>query len=177
MPGFGLSPNDIPLLSEDYKNIISIFLELINKKPTMVFGHSFGGKVATLLNPPHLVLLSSAGIPVEKSLKTKAKIRIAKTLKPLLGKGVKNILASEDAKGMNSGMYQTFKNVVDEDFTEIFANFSGKATIFWGKSDSATPLACGERIAELMKCDRFFPLEGDHYFFLDKGKKIEQQIT
>jgi hypothetical protein len=34
-------------------------------------GHSFGGKIAVRLQPKLLILLSSAGIPKKKSLKTR----------------------------------------------------------------------------------------------------------
>jgi len=64
LPGFGKSPNDRPLTTEDYARIVRAFLETLGEEPTAILGHSFGGKVATLLDPPLLVLLSSAGIPV-----------------------------------------------------------------------------------------------------------------
>ncbi len=34
---------------------------------------------------------------------------------------------------MNQGMYETFKNVVNEDFTQNFANYQGKAISFGAK--------------------------------------------
>ncbi len=176
MPGFGVSENENALQTADYKAILQLFLESIGKNPKMILGHSFGGKVATLLAPPHLVLLGSAGIKTEKSLKTKTKIQAAKLLKPLLGGSVRKLFASSDAKDMNEGMYQTFKNVVDEDFSDAFAAFEGDCAIFWGRDDTATPLASGQKIASLIKGSKFHILEGDHYFFLDKGKDIEKLL-
>ncbi|MDD6056472.1 MAG: alpha/beta fold hydrolase [Helicobacter sp.] len=179
LPGFGDSK--IPpftLNTQDYANIIMLLLESLKlqAKVCNILGHSFGGKVATLLNPKELILLSSAGIKTKKSLKTRLKIYITKTLNklaPALSKFLKNFLRSQDAQNLDEIMYQTFKRVVDEDFSEIFANFTNKAYIFWGKSDLATPLKSGEKIANLIKDSTFFPLDGDHFFFLKQAKTIE----
>ena len=58
-------------------------------------------------------------------------------------------------------------------FSEIFANYEGKSYIFWGEDDNATPLSSGEKIAELIKNSEFFPLRGDHFFFLQHAKFID----
>ncbi|MCV6607500.1 MAG: alpha/beta hydrolase [Campylobacterales bacterium] len=82
MPGFGKSPTGKILKTTDYKEIIEKFLKEISVVPDAIFGHSFGGKVATLLAPKNLVLLSSSGILEAKPLKVKAKIALFKLLKP-----------------------------------------------------------------------------------------------
>ena len=152
--------------------------ELINLAPTtedsIVVGHSFGGKVGVLCKPKELILLSSAGIRVPKSLKVRFKIMTAKIMGKLGLSKFNKIFRSSDVKTMNEGMYQTFKNVVDEDFSLEFSAYKGKTSIFWGKDDNVTPLFCGKKIAELMAKSRFFVLEGDHYFFLKQGAKVEQ---
>jgi len=175
--GFGESGEPpYPLNSELYFKIIQKFLWDIGASPKIVFGHSFGGKIATLLNPPILVLLSSAGIPLQKSFPTKLKIATFKLLK-LFGLGkFRNLFISEDGKGLSEAMYQTFKNVVDEDFREIFRNREKETYIFWGKEDRATPLIAGEEIASLIPNSQLFPLEGDHFFFINQGKTIENIV-
>ncbi|WP_456433240.1 alpha/beta fold hydrolase [Nitratifractor sp.] len=166
MPGFGKSPNDRPLTTDDYAGILTEFLRSLQIVPDVIAGHSFGGKVATLLDPPCLVLLSSAGIVVPKPFNVRAKIALFKLFKPLGGGRLRSLFVSDDAKGMNPGMYETFKQVVDEDFTDRFAAYGGRALLFWGKEDTATPLWTGERIAGLIGDARLEPMEGDHYFFL-----------
>ncbi|TLD88431.1 alpha/beta hydrolase [Helicobacter sp. MIT 03-1614] len=177
MPGFGNSPNDKPLTTQDYAKIVEIFMREVSGvavKDCVIIGHSFGGKVAILCQPKEVILLSSAGIRVPKSLKVRLKIVFAKIMgKCGLGK-LGKIFRSSDVKAMNEGMYQTFKNVVDEDFSSEFSAYKGKASIFWGKNDSATPLFCGQTIAALIPTSRFFPMEGNHYFFLKKGGEIEK---
>ena len=177
MPGFGQSENeDMVLTTQDYANIIKLFFKEIKQEPSIIAGHSFGGKVATLLNPDTLVLLSSAGILVPKPFKVRAKIALFKLLKPFGIAKFRKFFVSNDAKQMNQAMYETFKNVVDEDFSKEFANFSKKALLFWGKEDSATPLWTGEKIQTLIKNSKLYPLNGDHYFFLKNSNFIAKTI-
>ena len=177
LPGFGKSDNgDLILTTQDYAYIVQIFLRSVGLNPTAIIGHSFGGKVATLLNPKLLILLSSAGIVVKKPLKVRAKIALFKLLKPFGIAKLRGLFVADDAKGMSHSMYETFKNVVDEDFEEIFAKYKGRALIFWGKDDKATPLFAGEKIASLIKDSKFYPLDGDHYFFVYHKDFIAKKI-
>jgi len=178
MPGFGQSLNDNTILTtNDYKNIVELFLKSINTDVNIVAGHSFGGKVATLLKPKCLVLLSSAGILVPKPLKIRAKIAIFKLLKPLGIAKIRKLFVSDDAKEMNHAMYETFKNVVDEEFEDNFKNIDSKALLFWGKEDTATPLWTAKKIQNHIKNSQLYPLDGDHFFFLQNAKFISDTIS
>ncbi len=172
LPGFGKSTNEYVLTTSDYFEIIKEFLKSIEMSVDAVIGHSFGGKVATLLNPKNLILLSSSGIPQGKSTKVKTKIVLAKILRPILGDGLVEYFKSDDAKGMPKNMYETFKNVVDEDFSEQFSKATSKTLIFWGKNDTATPINSGQKIHGLVKNSKFYELDGDHYFFLHHAREI-----
>ena len=122
------------------------------------------------------MLLSSAGIVVKKPFIVRAKIAIFKILKIFgFGKFYK-LFATKDVSGMSRVMYETLKNVVDEDFTKHFADFGGRAFIFWGENDKATPVTSGESIDRLIKNSSFFPLSGDHFFFLLHAKFICDEI-
>ena len=74
-------------------------------------------------------------------------------------------------------MYSTFKNVVDEDFSQKFKNYNGKTTIFWGKSDTATSIASGKIIHKLISNSRFYDFDGDHYFFLKHAQEIDNILN
>jgi pimeloyl-ACP methyl ester carboxylesterase len=176
LPGFGKSSNSIVLTTEDYAYIVKIFIEAIGLNPNIIMGHSFGGKVATLLNPEYLVLLSSAGIRMEKPWTIKVKIATFKLLKPLGVDIIRDMFISPDAKGMSEHMYETFKNVVDEDFESSFSKYKGKAIIFWGKDDTATPICTGEKIVSVIENSTLYSLEGDHFFFLKHAKFIADNI-
>ncbi len=177
MPGFGKSSNDMILTTQDYANIVQIFLKALEVKATVAMGHSFGAKVATLLDTPCLVLLSSAGIVTVKPWSVKVKIATFKLLKPLGMKKIRALFVAPDAQGMSHEMYETFKNVVDEDFEDSFSKSKSKALCFWGKEDTATPLYTGEKIARLIENSEFYPLDGDHFFFLKHKDFIAQTIS
>jgi len=176
MPGFGKSSNPLVLTTHDYAKIIQRFLDRLTIEADIIMGHSFGGKVATLLDPPTLVLLSSAGVITEKPWSVKVKIATFKLLKPLGFAKIRQLFVSPDAKGMSHEMYETFKNVVDEDFESEFAKFKNSALLFWGKEDTATPLYTGKKIHNIIQGSHFYPLDGDHYFFLAHKEFIAQEI-
>jgi len=177
MPGFGASSNEMILTTKDYANIIELFLKTLNINLTVVMGHSFGGKVATLLNPSYLVLLSSAGVITEKPWSIKIKIATFKLLKPLGMKKIRELFVAPDVQGMSHEMYETFKNVVDEDFENEFTKFKNRAMCFWGIEDTATPLYTGEKISKLIENSKFHPLDGDHFFFLKHANYISNVVN
>lgn len=170
--GFGGSSNDYILDSKDYAKIMQIFLESLKILPKIIIAHSFGGKVATLLNPPLLVLLSSAGLQKKQNLKVKLKIKLARIARFFHLKA--RFLVSQDAQNLSQNMYETFKIVVREDFSEIFQKLRAKTIIFWGKDDDALPLYLGEKMQSLIKDARFYAMNGNHFFFLENAVKIEE---
>ena len=176
MPGFGGSSNEMILTTKDYGEIVLLFLESLKVKATLAMGHSFGGKVATLLNTQYLALLSSAGVLTEKPWSIKLKIATFKFLKPLGFKKIRELFVAPDAQNMSHEMYETFKNVVDEDFESEFSKSKSQALCFWGIDDTATPLYTGEKISNLIERSTFYPLEGDHFFFLKHANFIAQEI-
>lgn len=176
LPGFGKSNIFYELDSIKYAKIIQVFLSSLKLKPDIIMGHSFGGKIATLLRPKNLVLLSTAGIVEEKPFIVKFKIKLYKFLKIFGFAGLYKLFATKDVAGMSRVMYDTLKNVVDEDFREIFSKTKAKTLIFWGEGDKAVSLESGKTINRLIKNSEFFPLAGDHFFFLIHSKFISDTI-
>jgi pimeloyl-ACP methyl ester carboxylesterase len=176
MPGFGASNCDIALETTDYAAIMELFLEEISAHKNVILGHSFGGKVATLLNPELLVLVASAGILVPKPLKVRTKIALFKLLKFTGLTSLRSLFIAPDAQGMSEHMYQTFKNVVNEDFSEVFKSYKGKALLCFGDKDTATPLWSGKIMADLIPDARLVAYSGDHYFLLQEGASIAREI-
>ncbi len=174
MPGFGKSQNEYVLKTADYVEIMKLFLTSVSFAPYAIFGHSFGGKVATLLAPPLLCLLSSSGIVEPKPFKVRAKIKLFKFLKKFFGDSMYKLFATKDADGMPKNMYETLKNVVDEDFTPHFTAFANRVIVFWGENDKATSLESGKKIASLIRNSKFYSFDGDHYFFLRNSEKVEK---
>jgi pimeloyl-ACP methyl ester carboxylesterase len=177
LPGFGHSSIEEVIDTRTYALIMEAFLKSLHVTPFMIFGHSFGGKVATLLKPEVLVLLSTAGIVVPKSLKVRTKIALFKLFKPFFPKRFYRFFATKDVEGMSERMYEVLKRVVNEDWSRYFSETRSKTFIFWGKTDRATPLSSGEHIHALIAESLFYPLEGDHFFFLKNGSVIEKLIV
>lgn len=176
LPGFGRSDIFYELDSIKYAKIVQVFLSSLKLKPDIIMGHSFGGKIATLLRPENLVLLSTAGILEEKPFIVKFKIKLYKFLKIFGFAGLYKLFATKDVAGMSRVMYDTLKNVVDEDFREVFSKTKSKTLIFWGEGDKAVSLESGKTINRLIKNSEFFPLAGDHFFFLIHSKFISDTI-
>lgn len=176
LPGFGSSSIQMPITTHDYSNIVKEFLNSLHVDNFSVIGHSFGGKIGAILNPKNLILLSSAGIIVDKSFKTKMKIKFFKVFKNIVPKNMYSLFASDDVKGMSQTMYEILKSVVDEDFRPIFEKVTSKTLVFWGKDDNATPLSSGKTISKIIKNSSFYPLDGDHFFFIKNSKFITKVI-
>jgi len=176
LPGFGNSTCSMAMTSEDVARIVELFMTQINAQKDIILGHSFGGKVALLLEPNLLVLVASAGIYIPKSPKVKAKIALFKFLKLFGLSKFRSLFVAEDAKTLSEYMYQTFKNVVEEDFSEEFSRFKNKALLFWGREDTATPLSSAKKINKLIENSKLEVYEGDHYFFMQHAEDISQKI-
>lgn len=176
MPGFGNSTCNMSLTTEDYATILESFISMIEVDKMIILGHSFGGKVATLLNPEFLVLVGSAGILVPKPFKIRAKIALFKLLKFTGLASLRRFFVAPDAQGLSQPMYETFKQVVNEDFTEKFRAYKGKALLCFGIQDTATPMWTAYKIAELIPESKVVEFDGDHYFFLEQGQMVAKEI-
>jgi pimeloyl-ACP methyl ester carboxylesterase len=176
LPGFGGSTCPMALTTADVARIVELFMIHINASRDIILGHSFGGKVALLLDPKVLVLVASAGIYRQKPLKIHAKIMLFKALKIFGLSKFRSLFVAEDAKELSEHMYQTFKNVVDEDFSKEFSLYNGKALICFAKEDTATPLSSGERIKSLIKDSALEVFNGDHFFFMNEAETISSKV-
>ena len=176
LPGFGNSTCNVALNTADVARIIELLMIHLNASKDIVLGHSFGGKVALLLDPKVLVLISSAGIYIPKPLSIQAKIALFKVSKAVGLSKFRSYFVAEDAKTLSEPMYQTFKNVVDEDFLKEFSEYNGKALICWGKDDTATPLSSAQKIDEAIKDSTLKVYDGDHYFFMNHAEEISKEV-
>ncbi|DAB39087.1 MAG: 2-hydroxy-6-oxohepta-2,4-dienoate hydrolase [Sulfuricurvum sp. GWF2_44_89] len=176
MPGFGNSTCNMSLTTEDYATILETFISMIEADKMIILGHSFGGKVATLLNPDLLVLVASAGILVPKPFKIRAKIALFKLLKFTGLTSLRRFFVAPDAQGLSQPMYETFKQVVNEDFSEKFSAYTGKALLCFGRQDTATPLWTAYKIRELIPESKVVEFDGDHYFFLEQSASVAKEI-
>lgn len=176
LPGFGKSTCSTPLTTPDVARIVELLMIHMNASKDIILGHSFGGKVALLLEPKVLVLVASAGIYIAKPLKIQLKIALFKILKVFGFAKLRSFFVAEDAKELSKPMYETFKTVVNEDFTDEFSHYEGSALLCWGKEDTATPLSSAEKIHSLIKDSQLDVYDGDHYFFMEHAADISKKI-
>ena len=176
LPGFGNSSTSVAMNSFDVAQIIDLFLEKINASKDIVLGHSFGGKIATLLKPKLLVLVATAGIVVPKPFKVKLKIALFKILKGLGLQKFRSYFVADDAKELSRSMYETFKIVINEDFSDEFIKITAPTMLFWGEDDTATPLFTAKKINSLIDTSTLKIYSGDHYFFMKESKNISKEI-
>ena len=176
LPGFGNSTCNLTLTTKDYARIIELLMIHLNASKDIILGHSFGGKVALLLEPKVLILVSSAGIYVSKPLSIRLKIAIFKVFKVFGLTKFRKLFVADDAKALSEPMYETFKNVVNEDFSDEFSSFKGKALLCWGEEDTATPLSSADKIEKLIKDSSLIAYPGDHFFFMNCAEDISQNI-
>ena len=101
LPGFGNSTCSTSLKTSDVARIVELFMIHINASKDIILGHSFGGKVALLLDPKVLVLVASAGIYITKPLKVQAKIAIFKVLKVFGFAKLRSLFVADDAKALS----------------------------------------------------------------------------
>lgn len=176
LPGFGNSTCSNALNTADVARIVELLMIYINASKDIVLGHSFGGKVALLLEPKVLVLLGSAGIYIPKSLKVRSKIALFKVLKIFGFTALRSLFVADDAKALSEPMYETFKTVVNEDFTYEFSHFTSKALLCWGKDDTATPLSSAKKINKLIEDSSLKVYDGDHYFFMKHAQEVSAEV-
>lgn len=175
MPGFGKSPFN-PNLKNSYHYADLIYLWIKKRKISNVvlIGHSFGGKVASLvaIRYPHLlkglILISSSGIPHPRFYYSFLPF-IKKT--PFFHK-FRNLFLSRDYKEAGI-MLPVFKNIVKEDLRNDFARIKTPTLILWGEDDKELSVQDAYIIKSLVKgsCVKIVKGAG-HFPFLDNPKKI-----
>lgn len=161
-PGFGNSvfpARDLTIY--DYTNIIRDFIKDENIINPIIIAHSFGGRIATLIAGYYkdrinkLIMIDTSGIKPRKGpikllkqytykLLRKLNILIPKRKRNLYLKRLIKIFGSTDYKKLDKNMYNSFKNIVNEDLKYYINNIDIKTLIIWGKKDYDTPLKYGK---------------------------------
>lgn len=160
LPGFGetamLASNaDV----EDYVDFVRAFLQTLEISDVYTFiAHSFGGRICVKglssgkLQAEKLVLIGSAGIAHDKTMRDRAYAAVAKTGKLVMKlPGLRGKYDAARAKlhatagstdYANAGaMQQVFLNTIHEDLRENIRALMLPTLLIWGANDTETPLA------------------------------------
>lgn len=192
LPGFGKSQTPSKSLQlQNYANIVSECLTKLEIINPILIGHSFGGKTAIriaskkILQLAGLVLVDSSGLP-HTSFTTQTKIKIAKTVKPLMDlpfmKGIRSNLlrlsGSDDYIAFPE-LRETFVNIIREHIQFELPSVECKTYIIWGGDDenSYTPVSDVSIFHRLIPHASAHIIQGaGHYCFLDKPKEFQSVL-
>ncbi|MBM3208671.1 alpha/beta hydrolase [Candidatus Shapirobacteria bacterium] len=178
LPGFGQSelPQKISS-SKDYALAVKYWLLKKKITPVTLVGHSYGGKIATLVayqNPKiitKLILIAPSGIPEPKIW-----YRFKELIPTPIKRVVRSFLVSRDYK--NAGRLRPlFKNIVKEDLRPIYAKIKSPTLVIWGKEDNELSPDLGENIHQLIPNSRLEIVSGNHFVFQQNPEEIANLIA
>ena len=188
-PGHGKSgrppePWGVP----EYASCVREMLLQLNAYPCIVIAHSFGCRVATVLEAEHpnlfskIVFTGGAGIrkPQNENASRRvkqykrlkninaaiAKIPLFKSLTDRIGEALVQRYGSPDYAALDSEMRKTFVKVISQDLSEYYPRFSHSTLLVWGRQDTETPLWMGKKMEEWIPDAGLVELEGDHFVWL-----------
>ncbi len=189
LPGFGQTPIPAsPWGTAEYAEFIHQFITQKQIGPSVLIGHSFGGRIAIRLATrwPEAVrgmaLIASAGLKRKTAFSKRLRIgairsaaRLAKRCVPgRSGEAIKQSLyqriASRDY--LQAGeLKDIFVRVVSEDLAGLLPDIDTPVLLIWGSEDTETPPSLGRRMHELLPNSEHVELPGfDHYSILDRGR-------
>lgn len=188
-PGHGKSgrppePWGVP----EYAECILEFIRETRIAPCTVVAHSFGCRVATVLEAEHpelftrIVFTGAAGIRKQdngtvsartakyKKLKgyaeTLGKLPIMTKISERIGEQLVQKYGSPDYAALDPEMRKTFVKVISQDLTEYYSRFTHPTLLVWGRQDTETPLWMGKKMEELIPDAGLVELDGDHFVYL-----------
>lgn len=190
LPGFGGSSEPpVPWGVEEYAAFVKSFLSALSIEPTIVIGHSNGGRILIhmlskkpcALSAEKAVLLDAAGIRPKhgplwylrvyayKAAKKAVNLKPMKALFPTLEERVKQKFGSSDYKSASEKMRQTLVRLVNVDLTDRLSSVDASTLLIWGECDDATPLSDGKTMERLIPDAGLVVLSGaGHFAFAER---------
>ncbi len=194
LPGFGKSeePKENWTVG-DYAAFVKEFAGKVGIQKVTLIGHSFGGRIILKLheNPSELpfeteriVLIDSAGIrPADtlrkrlRRLKYKVGRRFLEVFRKDRVETYRLRHSSADYKAASPRMREVLKNTVSEDLGHLLPKLRAPTLLIWGRNDTATPLADGQRMEKEIPDAGLVVLEGGHYSFLDSPEVFRRVMA
>jgi pimeloyl-ACP methyl ester carboxylesterase len=192
LPGFGKSQlPDKPFQLQDYADVVVDFIRKVELQKPIIIGHSFGGKTAIRIASKKnillagLVLVDSSGLP-HTSLTTQTKIKIAKTIKPIMDlpfmQGIRSSLlrlsGSDDYVAFPQ-LRETFIHIIREHIEFELPQVEEETLIVWGGNDenSYTPVSDVSVYHHLIPHAQAHIIQNaGHYCFLDAPKEFYETL-
>lgn len=164
-----ISPTTTAWKLENYIDLILQILALLNIKKVTIICHSFGFRLACLLNKKikikKIVITGGAGIKKSNiflKIKQRKNLILLSNNKDLFTK-----IASQDYLSLNQTNRQTFKNIVNLNLKN-FLKFDCPILLFWGKHDKETKLWIAKEIKKQNKAN-LIVTNSDHFAYLKEN--------
>jgi len=187
-------PLDKPWALNDYVDWVKQFTDKNNLSRFFLLGHSFGGRVAIKFAVKYpetlsgLILVSAAGIRSKKISKIYGFFaRISKIVNKLSfipgydfcrKAAYRFLLKKTDYVTLkNQIMKDTFKNVIEQDLSDLLPQIQTKTLILWGDKDVTTPLADGDFMAKTIPNARLCVIpQAPHMVHVHAPNRVSQEI-
>ena len=194
-PGFGNTkfPNHSMTIF-DYADMIHSFIVDLNLEDAVLIGHSFGGRILTLLDGyyhyphEHFIFLDCAGIRPKKTFQGWMKGKWYQFLKKVghllpsktrekYSSWLFQKFASPDYQALPKNMRTTFQNVVNTDLFYYLRRMKSRVLLIWGEKDASTPLSDAEKMKKEIPNSELIVLKNlGHFPYLERPNWIYQII-
>lgn len=153
----------------DYANLILNLTQLLNIKNLIIICHSFGFRVACLLNKKinieKIIVTAGAG-PKKHSIIKKINLNNNKILlKQKRFNYLYNKIISNDYKVLTSINKKTFNNIVKINTINL-CNFCCPMLLFWGKNDTDTKIWIAKHINKINN-SKLIVTKSNHFAYLN----------
>jgi pimeloyl-ACP methyl ester carboxylesterase len=190
-PGFGGSAEpDTAWGVAGYVDWTRQFMAKVGFTPTVILGHSFGGRVVlkgvgeNILQPEKIILVDSAGIKPRQTATKQALAGISKVGKVLfrgqMGEKIRTSvyrkIGASDYVNASPLMKEVFKKTVSEDLRKYIPKIKTKSLIIWGENDLDTPVTDAQELAKIAGAQLKIVAGAGHYVFLDKKTEVIKAI-
>ncbi len=194
-PGFGGSDEPKEAWNVDaYADFFLKLMDTLNIESASLIGHSYGGRVIIKLASrkdipftiENIVLIDSAGIVPEKTLKQKLKIANYKILKNVFGikliytlfpelvEDWRNRQGSDDYKNASPIMRRCLVMAVNEDLRHLLPEIKQDTLLIWGDKDTATPISDAKIMESMISGSGLVVLNGcGHFSYLEQPAQFK----
>ena len=162
----------------DYVEVVENLLLLHNIKNPIVVCHSFGFRVAMLMNKKikisKLIITGGAGLKKENIF-----LKIIKNNNKILLKNENfnyfyKLIASSDYFNLTKINKETFKNIVNLNL-KFATKFNCPILLFWGTKDTATKLWIAKHLKKKNKA-KLITTKSDHFAYLKESSKFNHEV-
>ena len=163
----------------DYTTLIENILSLHSINNVIIICHSFGFRVAMLLNKKvnikKIIATGGAGLKKENIFRKITQNYNKIILKHTCFMNFYKKIASEDYLTLSKTNKETFKNIVNLNL-KFATQFKCPILLFWGKNDTATPLWMAQKIS-LKNHGKLIVVNGNHFAYLEKHEKFNHEVA